>query len=81
MKWRVHTVYWQYIGHFDDILSHVLCKLHNTMAESPKNARIAVAMDTLGAYGVVPGAAKTLRSSADHVARELQQAILAEVHA
>jgi len=51
------------------------------MAEPPKNTRFAAAMDTLRACGVVPRVAKALRSSADPVARELQQAILAEVHA
>ena len=38
-------------------------------------------MDTLGAYGVVPGVAKSLRNSAERLVRDLQKTVLTEVHA
>ena len=47
------------------------------MAESLENARIAAALDTLRAYGVVPGVARALRGSADAMVRELQETVLA----
>ena len=51
------------------------------MVETPKNARIKAAFDALGAFGVVPGVAKSLRASAERVVRDLQKTVLAEVHA
>jgi len=51
------------------------------MAGSTENTRIAAALDTLKVYGVVPGVAKTLRSSADAMVRELRETVMAEVNA
>jgi len=51
------------------------------MTKTLQNARFTAAMGALSAYGVIPGVAKTLRSGADAVVRELRATVLAEVHA
>ena len=51
------------------------------MAETPKNTQLRASIDALRPFGVVPGVARVLTGGNESIVSELQETVLAEVHA